>query len=126
MKFIDNVLKTILNSYALIGFFGVFGFWLFFGRKTKPNSNLANPTTHGSTLTDVEAKSYANVCYEAMEPYGTDEDLLSKVLLNLNDPTFNHVYKAFGKRDSKDLVQWLVSELSEEELNPYRKFTLVP
>lgn len=121
----DKILKEIFNSYAMIGFFTIAGYWLFLKKKPKPHSVIDVDIT-GSNLTDNQAKSYADICLWAVGDLGTDEDALYNTLLPLTNASFNHVYKMFGKVKGKTLVQWLVSELTVNELEPFRKFTLIP
>ncbi|WP_237275584.1 hypothetical protein [Tenacibaculum ovolyticum] len=122
----DKIIKTLFNSYALTGFFAVFGLWLFFKKKENKSTNLVYVDYSGTSLTDVQAKSYAQICLWAVGDLGTDEDTLYNTLLPLSNQSFNHVYSMFGYQKEKTLVQWLVSELSISELEPFRKFELIP
>ncbi|WP_064967061.1 hypothetical protein [Tenacibaculum ovolyticum] len=123
----EKIIKTLFNSYALTGFFAVFGYWLFFKDKGKGKDQedeyIQDIDTTGTTLNDVEAKVIANICETAFENSwsegGTDEKTLNRVLLNLTNPSFNHVYKSYGIRFDKTLVQTLVDELDEDEIKPY-------
>lgn len=120
--------KTALNSYAFIGFFTIFGYWLFFNRnKNKVKPKLSDVKTINSSLTDIQAESYADSCYSSFNyVLGFDDvETLNRILLPLDNDSFNHVYKKFGLKQERTLVQWLVEQLNEEELTPFMKFDLI-
>ncbi len=99
-----------------------------FDEKRKPVTSLLS--TFGATITETQAKSYADSLYIYMADNGTEEEDVYSVLSKLkNQKDFNKVYNAFGKRlyipfagegnglfgNYYDLIFWLNNEFLDRE-----------
>ncbi|UII79567.1 hypothetical protein [Flagellimonas sp. CMM7] len=85
----------------------------------------------GSTLTEAQALSRADVLHQAMKNPGTKENEIYETLRVLSKPDFAKVYRLFGARiyntwlgvtggvaagdANRDLIYWLNNELNAEE-----------
>lgn len=123
----DKILRQVLNSTSLSIFFGVLAVALFIKPKKK-DSKIKDVSISGTSLNDSQAQSYADTIYSSFNVIFGFDDLtrIEKTLLPLDNPSFNHVYKKFGIRQNRTLTQWLTEQLSTEEIEPFRKFDLVP
>lgn len=88
----DRILKTFLNSYALVGFFTVMGYWLFFRRNNKGSSS--NPKVNSSI----------NILDNAMNRFGTNFEDIKQVFSDLNKYEIITLYKDFGIRRYDELT----------------------
>lgn len=91
--------------------------------------------TNGATITNEQAKAYAQRLFLAMEDYGTDEDSIDEVYYLLVDNPYNirMVYNAFGLKDygvfgspswissgtPTDLKGWFKNELAGKRLDQW-------
>ena len=91
--------------------------------------------TGGATITQEQAKAYAQRLYVAMEDFGTDEDAIDEIysLLASNPYNIRMVYNAFGNKDygsfgapyflmpstPTDLKGWIKNELSSKRLEQW-------
>lgn len=92
--------------------------------------------TMGATITNQQAKAYAQRLYQAMESFGTDEDAIDEVfgLIQNNPYNLRAVYNEFANRDygsfgspaffnvgtPTDLKGWVTNELSGKRLDQWR------
>lgn len=68
------------------------------------------------TLTPAEAELLAQRLYTAMKGWGTDEDAIYSVFLNLKTKgDVLYLIQVFGVKDHETLVQWITSELNSKE-----------
>lgn len=95
----DKILKTFLNSPAFIGFFAIFGYWLFFKPKNKTLDSLS--TTNPLSYED--SKKYADALHVAMGSTFLDYETIKTVLSKLNADSYKQVYNTFGLRGYIDL-----------------------
>ncbi|WP_026756080.1 hypothetical protein [Sediminibacter sp. Hel_I_10] len=104
----------------------------------KKLSDTANSV--GSSLTDLQAQQKADVLYNAMKGFGTDEDVIFQTLQGLSKSDFYKVSNKFGLRnysetygtgsqdsfigDEISLMDMMLSELSPSDMEYI--YTLLP
>lgn len=84
----EKFFKTFLNSYALIGFFTIMGYWLFFKRKKGGDGQSINPKVNDAI----------NILDNAFNRYGTEFQDIKDVFSKLSSSEIKRLYKDFGIR----------------------------
>ena len=86
----EKILKTFLNSYALVGFFAVFGFWLFF--KRKGDGVKSTNSTVNDAIYELDS------AFNAVGTFDWDTDKVLVVFQKLSSSDIKKLYKDFGTR----------------------------
>ena len=108
----------------------------FFANVPKPSGqNTDTPVikepTKNATISDHQARAYAEQLFDAMAGFGTDEEVIYSVLKGKSLHDYNKIYNAFGLRSyirltgersagilgvDHSLTEWIIFELDLEEL----------
>ena len=111
---------VIIGSAVVLGLLVLFAIWLVKKLKTDDLLKQAENEIKKSNLTYDKSKyeSIASAIYKAMEYAGTDEETIFRNLgLLKNSDDWKQLIVAFGKRDEKNLVEYLVYELDGSEMS---------
>lgn len=116
-------IKILKSKYTYFSLLGIIILALI---PRKPKQTYDNLDVSDSDLTDVQAKTIADLSYTAMLGAGTDEEYLFDHLFILNESSFVHVLQQFGIRDDQTLAQWLKDDLSTSDFNQFaNKFNIL-
>lgn len=131
LLYIGGALAVCIVGYTIVkgvknGFSGFFNA----GDKVKGDSKFETQPvdTAKATISEPQAKAYANQIYSAMKNAGTQENVIKAIMNGINGEDFKMIYNAFGVRsyynygapsitayifgyDDIDMISWFKKEV---------------
>ena len=118
-------------GFTILGLIAAYILWRAY-KKAFPGGIKQDRSLPPAVITDTQAITTAERLFEAMRSSGTDEDAIMQALEGINHNDFVKISDAFGTRsyipatgshplydwmgEDLDLVEWLLSELSNSEI----------
>lgn len=86
----EKIIKTLFNSYALTGFFAVFGYWLFF-KKEEKDKESNNPTVN-------DIINLLDTAFNSVGTFDWDTDIVVSTFNKMSATEIKILYRDFGYR----------------------------